>query len=89
MKKRILEEKRQEKQDNRDRNSATTSINPAISAQNIGNPSLNSPLAPPSMNALNTTASVFYFIILRPFLWEFKKKRWEIELWEAIGERHR
>jgi hypothetical protein len=33
---------------------ATTSINPAISAQNIGNPSLNSPLAPPSMNALNT-----------------------------------
>jgi hypothetical protein len=58
--KRILEEKRQEKQDNRD-NSATTSINPAISAQNIGNPSLNSPLAPPSMNALNTTASVFYF----------------------------
>jgi hypothetical protein len=26
----------------------------------IGNPSLNSPLAP-SMNALNTTASVFYF----------------------------
>jgi hypothetical protein len=26
-----------------------------ISAQNIGNPSLNSPLAPPS-NALNTTA---------------------------------
>jgi hypothetical protein len=38
--KRILDEKRQEKQDNRDRNSATTSINPAISAQNIGNPSL-------------------------------------------------
>jgi hypothetical protein len=30
-----IEEKRQEKQDNRDRNSATTSINPAISAQNI------------------------------------------------------
>jgi hypothetical protein len=49
----VLDEKRQEKQDNRDRNSATTSINPAISAQNIGNPSLNSPLAPPSMNALN------------------------------------
>jgi hypothetical protein len=39
--KKILDEKRQE-QDNRDRNSATTSINPAISAQNIGNPSLNS-----------------------------------------------
>jgi hypothetical protein len=58
--------------------------------QNIGNPSLNSPLAPPSMNALNTTASVFYFIILRPFFWEIEfKKRWEIELWEAIGERHR
>jgi hypothetical protein len=36
-----------EKKDNRDRNSATTSINLAISAQNIGNPSLNSPLAPP------------------------------------------
>jgi hypothetical protein len=29
----VLDEKRQEKQDNRDRNSATTSINPAISAQ--------------------------------------------------------
>jgi hypothetical protein len=28
-----IEEKRQEKQDNRDRNSATTSINPAISAK--------------------------------------------------------
>jgi hypothetical protein len=34
MKQKILDEKRQEKQDNRDRNSATTSINPAISAQN-------------------------------------------------------
>jgi hypothetical protein len=39
MKQKRIDEKRQEKQDNRDRNSATTSINPAISAQNIGNPS--------------------------------------------------
>ena len=59
--KKILEEKLQEKQDNRDRNSATTSANSTISGQNIGNPSRNSPLAPPSMSALNTTTSAFYF----------------------------
>jgi hypothetical protein len=42
------------------------------------------------MNALNTTASVFYFY--NPTTVSFGKiefKRWEIELWEAIGERHR
>jgi hypothetical protein len=42
------------------------------------------------MNALNTTASVFYFY--NPTTVSFGKiefkKRWEIELWEAIGERH-
>jgi hypothetical protein len=67
MKQKDFRRETKEKQDNRDRNSATTSINPAISAQNIGNPSLNSPLAPPSMN-FKYNSKCFLFIILRPFL---------------------
>jgi tetratricopeptide (TPR) repeat protein len=59
--KRILEEKLKEKQENMDRNSSTASIDPAFSAQNLGKPTRNSPISPPSMTASNTMASVFYF----------------------------
>jgi hypothetical protein len=65
--KRILDEKRQKKSKIIEIEIVLQHRLTLLSAQNIGNPSLNSPLAPPSMNALNTTASVFYFI-LRPFL---------------------
>jgi tetratricopeptide (TPR) repeat protein len=52
--KRILEEQLAEKQENRERNSKTSSVDPAVSNQN-------SPFSPPSMNPPNTAASVFYF----------------------------
>ena len=59
--KRILEEKLKEKQENRERNSTTASIDPAVSAQNAGQPGRKSSLAPPSMGVSNTTTSLFYF----------------------------
>jgi tetratricopeptide (TPR) repeat protein len=58
---RILEEKKREKQENIDRNSTTASSNPAVSGQQNGMPIRNAPIAPPSMPALNSPASVFYF----------------------------
>jgi hypothetical protein len=63
--KRILEKLKESKRI--ERNSKTTSINPAISAQDIESQCVFAACLL-SMNALNTTASVFYFIILRPFL---------------------